>query len=128
MPSSRGSFQPRNRTQVSHIAGGLTAEPQGKPKNTGLSSLSLLHQIFPTQESNWGLLHCRQILCQLSYQGSSLSRSHQKLGFPGGTSGKESACQRRRRQRHRFKLWAGKISWKRNLVFRTLQCSRNSVL
>ena len=24
-------------------------------------------QVFPTQESNWCLLHCRQILYQLSY-------------------------------------------------------------
>ena len=47
----------------------LPAEPQGKPKNTGVGSLSLL-QIFLTQESNQGLLHCRQILYQLSYQGS----------------------------------------------------------
>ena len=38
-------------------------------KNTGVDSLSLLQGIFPTQESNWGLLHCRQILYQLSYQG-----------------------------------------------------------
>ena len=30
----------------------LPAEPQGKPKNTGVGSLSLLQQIFPTQESN----------------------------------------------------------------------------
>ena len=35
-----------------------------------MGSLSLLQQIFPTQESNRGLLHCRQILYQLSYQGS----------------------------------------------------------
>ena len=35
-----------------------------------MGSLSLLQQIFLTQESNWGLLHCRQILYQLSYQGS----------------------------------------------------------
>ena len=33
--------------------------------------LSLLQQILPTQESNWDLLHCRRILYQLSYQGSS---------------------------------------------------------
>ena len=33
-------------------------------------SLSLLQWIFPTQESNPGLLHCRQILYQLSYEGS----------------------------------------------------------
>ena len=33
-------------------AGSLPAEPQGKPKKTGVGSLSLLQQIFPTQESN----------------------------------------------------------------------------
>ena len=48
----------------------LPAEPQGKPKNTGAGSLSLPQWIFLTQESNQGLLHCRQILYQLSYQGS----------------------------------------------------------
>ena len=48
----------------------LPAEPPGKPKNTGVGSLSLLQQIFPTQESNQDLLHCRWILYQLSYQGS----------------------------------------------------------
>ena len=46
------------------------AEPPGKPKNTRMGSLSLLQWIFPTQESNQGLLHCRWILYQLSYQGS----------------------------------------------------------
>ena len=51
-------------------ADSLPAEPQGKPKNTRVGSLSLLQGIFPTQESNRGLLHCRQILYQLSYQGS----------------------------------------------------------
>ena len=38
--------------------------------NTGVGSLSLLQQIFSTQELNQGLLHCRWILYQLSYQGS----------------------------------------------------------
>ena len=51
----------------------LPAEPQGKPKNTGVGSLLHLQGIFLTQESNWGFLHCRQILYQLSYQGSSSS-------------------------------------------------------
>ena len=50
-------------------ADSLPAEPQRKPKNTGVGSLSLLQQIFPTQELNWGLLHCRQILNQLSLPG-----------------------------------------------------------
>ena len=48
----------------------LPAEPQRKPNNTGVGSLSLLQQIFPTQQSNRGFLYCRQILYQLSYQGS----------------------------------------------------------
>ena len=39
-------------------------------QNTGVGSLSLLQGIFLTQELNRGLLHCRQILYQLSYQGS----------------------------------------------------------
>ena len=51
-------------------ADSLTAEPPGKPKNTGVGSLCFLQRIFLTQESNWGLLHCRQILYQLSYEGS----------------------------------------------------------
>ena len=53
-------------------ADSLPAEPPGKPKNTGVGSLSLLQQIFPTQESNRGLLHCRWILYQLSYQGKEM--------------------------------------------------------
>ena len=43
-------------------ADSLPAEPQGKPKNTGVGNLSLLQGIFLTQESNQDLLHCRQIL------------------------------------------------------------------
>ena len=39
-------------------------------QNTGVGSLSLLQQIFLTKELNWGLLHCKRILYQLSYQGS----------------------------------------------------------
>ena len=39
-------------------------------KNTGVDCHTLLQGIFLTWESNWGLLHCRQILYQLSYQGS----------------------------------------------------------
>ena len=41
-----------------------------KGQNTGVGSLSLLQQIFPTQGLNPGLLHCRWILYQLSHQGS----------------------------------------------------------
>ena len=75
---SKGSFQPRDQTQVSRIArDSLPAEPQGKPKGSHKGSpkircsLFLLQWIFPTQELNQGLLHCRWILYQLSYEGSS---------------------------------------------------------
>ena len=65
-------------------ADSLLAESQGTPKSTGVGSLSLLQGIFLTQESNWSFLHCRWILYQLSYQGSSMamlrSCSH---GSPG---------------------------------------------
>ena len=43
-------------------AGSLLAESPGKAKYTGVGSLSLLRWIFPTQESNLGLLYCRWIL------------------------------------------------------------------
>ena len=64
----------------------LPAEPQGKPKNTGVGSLSFLQQIFPTQESYWGLLHCRWILYQLSYQGSPWEAPVNVLLHASGTS------------------------------------------
>ena len=93
----------------------LPAEPQGKPKNTGVGSLSLPQLIFLTQELNQSLLHCSRILYQLSYSVQfSLSvmsdsvRPHRWqptrillpgilptpvfLGFPCGSAGKESAC------------------------------------
>ena len=35
------------------------------------------------------------------------------LRFPGGTSGKEHACQCRRHKRHGFSPWVGRISWRR---------------
>ena len=47
----------------------LPAEPPGKSKNTGVGSLSLLQWMFLTQELNQSLLHCRQILYQLSLSG-----------------------------------------------------------
>ena len=49
--------------------------PHGHPQNSlsqnsGVGSLSLLQGIFPTQESNPSLPHCRQILYQMSRKGS----------------------------------------------------------
>ena len=88
---------------------GLYSPWNSPGQNTGVGSLSLLQWIFPIQESNWGLLHCRQILYQLSYQGSPVTnldsilksrditlptkvRLVKAMGFPGSSAGKESAC------------------------------------
>ena len=49
---------------------GLHSPWNSPGQTTGVGSCSLLQGIFPTQGSNPGLLHCRQILYQLSYQGS----------------------------------------------------------
>ena len=52
---------------------GLYSPWNSPGQNTGVGSLFLLQGIFPAQGSNWGLLHCRQILYQLSYQGSPIN-------------------------------------------------------
>ena len=48
---------------------GSSVHEDSPGKNTGVGSHSLLLGIFPTRGSNLGLLHCRQILYQLSHQG-----------------------------------------------------------
>ena len=69
---SNPRIKPRSLTLQ---ADSLSAEQKGKPKNTGVGSLSLLQCIFP---SNQGLLHCRRILYQLSY----IVRRQQQFFFP----------------------------------------------
>ena len=58
----------------------MDCSPQGSSvhgdspgKHTGAGCHTLLQGIFPTQGSNLVLLHCRQILYQLSYQGNPVS-------------------------------------------------------
>ena len=55
-------------------------------KNTGVGHHFLLQEIYLTQELNQGLLHCRQIIYQLSYQGSPCARKagvkNQSPGIP----------------------------------------------
>jgi len=71
-PFFRGSSQPRIEPRSPALqADSLPAEPQGKPKKTGVGSLSLLQWVFPTQESNRGLSPALQAdSYQLSYEGS----------------------------------------------------------
>ena len=48
--------------------------------NTGVGSLCFLQGIFPTHRLNPGLLHCRQILYQLSHKGS--PRILKRVAYP----------------------------------------------
>ena len=59
------SFRPHGRSPP-----GSSVHGDSPGKNAGLGCLALLQGIFPTQESNPGLPHCRQILYQLSHEGS----------------------------------------------------------
>ena len=49
---------------------GLYSPWNSPGQNIGVGNLSLLQGIFPTKGLNPGRLHCRQILYQLSHQGS----------------------------------------------------------
>ena len=54
-------------------------------KNSGLGRHSLLQGIFPTQESNPGLPHCRQILYQVEEKSPISQRNSSAPGLPGAT-------------------------------------------
>ena len=72
LPFSRDLPKPRIKPRSPALqVDSLPAKTQGKPKNTVVGSLFLLQWIFLTQELTQGFLHCRKILCQMSYQGSS---------------------------------------------------------
>ena len=63
-----------------------TVHGVAKSQNTGVGSLSLLQGIFPSQESNPGLLHCRRILYQLSHERSSRILERVAYPFASGSS------------------------------------------
>ena len=49
---------------------GSSAQGDSLAKNTGVGCKAILQEIFPTQGSKPGILHCRQILYRLSHQGN----------------------------------------------------------
>ena len=61
-------------------------------QNTGVGSLSLLQGIFPSQRSNPGLMHCRQILYQLSHKGSPRILKWVAYPFSSGSSRTRVCC------------------------------------
>ena len=69
---------------------GLHSSWNSPGQTTGMSSYSLLLWIFLTQELNRGLLHCRQIVYQLSYHN--YSHVCTKEGLHWWLSDKESSC------------------------------------
>ena len=62
---------------------GFSVHGDSPGKNTGVGGHALLQGVFLTQGSNPGLLHCRQILCHLSHQGSQEHCSGQLSPSPG---------------------------------------------
>ena len=71
-------------------ADSLPAEPQQKSKNTAVVSLYLLQWIFPTQEWNWGLLHCRQGSPLCIYSSSAIKAIPR--GLHGASFSSPSPC------------------------------------
>ena len=65
---------------------GLYSPWNAPGQNTAVSSLSLLQGIFPTQGSNPGLPHCRQLLYQLSLKGSPRILEWVAYPFSSGSS------------------------------------------
>ena len=55
-------------------------------RNTGVGCHDLLQRSFPTQRSNPGLPHCKQILYHLRHQGSPRILEWEAYPFSGGTS------------------------------------------
>ena len=55
-------------------------------QNMGMGSIFLLQWVFPTQGLNRGLLHCRQVLYQLSHKGSPRTLEWVVYPFSTGSS------------------------------------------
>ena len=64
---------------------------------------------FPWESFKNAGLHPRPTKLGSAFYDAPMNR----MGFPGGASGKESACQHRRHKRHGFDPWVGKILWRR---------------
>ena len=58
MPSSRGSSQPKDQTQVSHITGGFPAELPGKPSQFLLFVVVMFYKV----DTNNELVNCEPLL------------------------------------------------------------------
>ena len=80
------STESRSAVSDSFRPHGLYSPWHSPGQNNGVGSLSLLQGIFPSQGSNPGLPHCRQILYQLSHQGSPRIPDWEAYPFSSGSS------------------------------------------
>ena len=71
------SFLVKDAQLCPSLCNPMDSSPWNSPgQNTGVGSLPILQGIFPTQGSNPGLLHRRQIISQLSHQGIPVFSNH----------------------------------------------------
>ena len=68
---------------MDHSSPGSSVHGDSLGQKTGVGIHALLQGIFPSQGSNPGLLHCRQILYHLSHQGSPRILEWVAFPFPG---------------------------------------------
>ena len=99
LPSSRGSFQPRDRTFISCIlhlqVGSLPLAPPGKPPKL------LSFVLFRIHQSGSDRLYT-MVIKQLPNLSGLNNKVFFIQYFPVGSNGKEPACQRRRHKRCGF--------------------------
>ena len=79
-----------------------------KMQNSDNQRLQLLWSLLYFQKDIWIYLHL-----------------YRNRAFPGGTSGKEPACQCRRHKRDRFNSWVREIPWRRECKPLQYSCLEN---
>ena len=84
-------------------------------KNIGVGSHSLLQGIFPTQGSNLGLLHYRQILYYLRHMYIYMY-VYICMWDSQVAQCKESACQSRKHKRLECDPWVGEIPLEKEMT------------
>ena len=67
--------------------------------------------LFCLAQHNTSKIHLNYCMCQYCILFHCWVVFH-CMGFPGGASGEELDCQCRRRKRHGFSSWVGKIPWR----------------